>query len=234
MGISQENLWNIIVNKSDNKSYIAYRNNGLVDTVVLTDGGDNQEHCAESLKWLAEQCCRTMLEEFPRYLEIEEFQAKRSFLLSLRRLIEECMERTGLPKESCSSTILSACVDWGRGLYCAFQLGNGIIITNGAIPEPVFYPFNFRRKRDANTTIAEEALVDLRFVRGNMEDIQGFILLATDRYTYPLCERELLGLVQAGECRKEELERLGIAVLHREGHIYGRKDEYTGCGKRRE
>jgi len=233
MGISQSVLWDIIVKKSDNKSHIAYHSNGLVDAVAVTACADDNEEYTESLEWITEQCCRMVLEEFPRYLEGGEFLVKRNFLLSLRRLIEERMERTGLPKESCSSTVLSVCVDWKQGLYCAFQLGNGIIIANGVTPEPVFYPFNFRRNQSASTTIAEEALLDLQFVRGKLEDIQGFVIFASDRYTYPLCVEEILNLVQAGACMKEgDLENLGIAVLHREGHIYERKNKHADCVKR--
>ena len=233
MGNSQEIVWDIIVKKTENKSHIAYHNNGLVDAVVLAECASDMENCDESLEWITDQCCRMMLEAFSDYSEDEEFQVKRSFLLSLRRLIEEHMERTGLPKESCSSTVLSVCVDWNRGLYCAFQLGNGIIIANGASPEPVFYPFNFRRNRSASTTIAEEALLDLQFARGSLDDIRGFILLASDRYTFPLCVKEITNLIQAGDCvKEEELGSLGIAVLHREGHIYERKNEHADCGKR--
>ena len=218
MGIDQETGGNFVVDEANDRSCVVCRSNGLLEAVTLTEQTAETEYHAEELEWVAEQCCEIMLEEFQRYTEKAEILVRRNFLLSLRRRIEEHMEITGVPKEACSSTILSVCVDWNRGLYCVFQLGNGIIIANGATPEPIFYPFSFRRNRTENTTISEEALLDLQFERGRLGDIQGFVLMASDRIWTEIC----IG--------QEEQER-GIAILHREGHRYERKDEEADCSK---
>lgn len=170
---------------------VAYREKGQHQVIVLVDGIGKTDRNIIAGEKVAEYTAEFLIERFDEIMLDTPENIRRELLRGIHYIIGNLMVEFEMSKTEFASTVLAVCIDQKTKQYCGVHLGDGIILNRSDCLEILSYPMNGWKKNQTYLTTSENAVKEMKVLKGDLSSISEIILMSDGTYDYPLQKIEL-------------------------------------------
>lgn len=200
---------------------VCYRSSNSRQVIALADGISQQDLNIIGVEKILGRLCDKFANGIIDIINGTIEEIKCDVIISVQREIEKLAKQYGVEKSVFASTLLVACIDFTKNIYCTAHLGDGIILYKSSLEyEILSYPENGLNRNQTYLTSSSNAYRYLKVMKGELEEISEIALLSDGIYEFPLSIEMMTKAL--GQVRKssynlnKKVDDQGIIILRKE------------------
>lgn len=146
--------------------------------ISLVDGVGSTDINILAGEKITEYTLDFMTSNFETIMQGREKLIKEKLISGIQDIIRSLSQQWKISQRELSSTLLGVCIDETTGRYCAFHLGDGIILKKTDSIDVLSYPVHGLCLNQTVLTTSHMAASEMKLFRGKLGDITEFALLS--------------------------------------------------------